>query len=251
MIRRLLASMALGAISLVASIAIAPSAEAAPPSAITCSGIISSGTYSSLVVPASSTCDIEGTVTITSPVSMGIASHLFVIFGYLTVEGALRVSPESFIYGNNVTVDGPLFAQSNSDVTLSYSTIGGPLSANDVNTLVLGEGRIGGPLRVQGSVPPGTLLVEGNHISGPVSVTNFNGTGGLANNVMGPLTVSVNLSSNPGGIFVSGNTVNGPATCSDNTPAPNSGLPPPLPNVVSGPIRGDQAAICIGDPAGD
>jgi hypothetical protein len=187
---------------------------------------------------------------------MGAGSFIGQTTGSLTVEGPLRVGPDSTIISDNVTVEGPLSAQTDSDVQLALSTIEGPVSATTTNGLLIFKDAVGGPVRVQGTAPAGLLDVVESHISGPVSVTNFVGTEEtIANNVTGPLTFSDNTASNsvplPGSsIFISGNTINGPATCSDNTPAPNSGLPPPQPNVVNGPIRGDQAATCIGIPRG-
>ena len=258
-VRRVVATAGLvlaGSITALAGLSGAASVGAASPTTITCSGIIPSGTYASLLVPASSSCEIASTVTITGPVTMGVGSFIGWTSGSLTVEGALRVGPNSALISDDVTVEGPLSTQTNSDVQLAFSTIGGPVSATNFAGLLIFHDTVAGPVRVHSTVPSGGLFVGESHISGPVSVTNFVGTEEqIDNSVMGPLTFSDNAASTSGpphfsSIFISGNTINGPATCSDNTPAPNSGLPPFEPNVVSGPIRGDQAATCIGVPGG-
>ena len=148
--------------------------------------------------------------------------------GPLTIHAGASVS----LVGAHVT--GPLRASGAGAVALCGSTVTGPVSiSGSTGFVLLGAGTddvavacaantFTGPLTLNGN--QGGVEIEGNTVTGPLSLTNTTGAASNAD------------SATP---EIEGNTIRGPLSCSGNTPAPTADGHP---NTVIGPKSGQCAA---------
>jgi hypothetical protein len=269
----------LGGVGLTASTGVATVA-AASPNGFSCTGSLGSpetippGTYSSLSMPGGSTCFVAtpGLVTVNHGITLGQASALVVPDdGALTVNGPVTVGPsavfsEDFDSCSPINVNGPVSVGDNAALLICGSVVAGPVKATNATYVRAYFSDISGPLTIQGGggrnpvldaigvpygPPDGYNFSEVNEsmISGPVRAAGYGGLGvNFVADVMGPMTFTDNSTTYSSAI--GSNRINGPATCSGNVPAPNLGghfvIGPP--SIVSGPVRGDQAATCTGVP---
>jgi hypothetical protein len=270
----------LGGVGLTAMAGVATVA-AASPTGFTCTGSLASfgqlippGTYTSLSMPGGSVCFVApGSVTVNDGITLGEASALLVPDGgALTVNGPVTVGPgavfSEFDSCSPIKVNGPVSVRDNAVLLICGSTVAGPVEATNATQVRAYFSDISGPLGIQGGGGPNPVLdafvafggppygppdgynfseVNESVISGPVSAAGYSGLGvNFVGDVMGPMTFINNTTTYSSAI--GSNRINGPATCSGNVPAPNLGghLAIGSPSIVSGPVRGDQAATCTG-----
>ena len=255
-------------------------ANAAPSSTYTCGGTptniaaIPAGTYSALVMPAGSACAVySGVVNVTAPVTLGSSSILGVLGGSLNVSGGLTVGPGAiFATPQNTTpvsIRGPVTVQSVGVFLLGVETpggplfgsIGGPVNAVQASSVQIHNTTVSGPVTSTGGGADNALFdqlanqgfpqnffdLEDNHIGGPVSVNGYGGewAGVIRDAISGPFTFTNNVQPLPQDEWDIGSlVVYGPATCSNNSPVPNTGDSPGGPSTVYGPTLGNQAATC-------
>ena len=237
-----------------------------PPPTHTCTGtlggpadVLAPGTYASLVMPPGTVCITFGAVTVNHPIVLGDSSALAVFpGGSLTVSGPVTVGPNAF-FGDGfsdspITVNGGVTIQHNGVLSIGsenpggplLSTIHGPVQANDPSAVMIHNSDVSGPISLQGGGGTNAVLdvvvgsgynfndLEDNVISGPVTITGYNGiwAGVIRNRISGGLTFTGNT--NLDEFDVGSNTIHGNANCSGNSPAVNTGGSPGAPNVVSG-----------------
>ncbi|MDQ6857270.1 MAG: hypothetical protein M3Z57_09380 [Candidatus Dormibacteraeota bacterium] len=274
-LRSTIAAVGIAAGSLT-TIGVAPVA-AAGPSGYVCTGtllgspgFISSGTYSSLTMPAGSFCAVVGDVTVTHPVTVGTGAGLVVFAGSLTIQGPTVISSGGALGSpQNTTpvhLGGPVSVGLNGAFILGtekpfgpiVNSIAGPVTGKGESTVQIHNTVIGGPVRLTGGGGDNAIVdtfggfgafndLEDNNIGGPVSITGYQGiwTGVIRDVIHGPFTFSDNVQATPPDEWDIGtDTIYGPATCNDNFPVPNTGPSAGGPSTVFGPIRGDQAATC-------
>ncbi len=135
-----------------------------------------------------------------------------------THVGPLRVTGGLTCLAHGSNVIGPVSVAAGASLHADGARVVGPLSADAASKLEISDLTVIGPVSLRGSTS--LLSFTGNHVTGPVSVTN---------NVTG---------STP--ILVSGNTVIGPLACSGNQPPPTNGG---IPNQVLGPVSGQCTGL--------
>jgi len=252
---------------------------------------VPTGTYSSLVMPPGSFCVVAaGAVTVQDGIMLGRGSALLVVEGYppgyttpyfgsLTVQGPVTVGPDAFLGFSwdgttpftvtPFTLNGPVTVEPNGLLGLLASSVRGPVWALNPSAVYLYGSTVTGGVNILGgggrNDPEEAFIggfdlspyyrfvdMEGNAISGPLSVIGYASPGtydGFAmflagNTVTGPVTLIGN-SVEPPGVYSIGseaNTIHGPATCAWNSPT----IVDFAPSAVSGPILGAQGHLCFG-----
>lgn len=283
---RIIKWVSVGALALGAFVVVPGAAEAgAAPShsqaagttctgTLTSPGYITTGTYSSLVMPPGSFCAVVGTVTVQKPLTLQSGSGLAVFGGSLTVDGPFTVDATgafaTFSNTTPVTIGGPVRIGTNGAFLLGtetpygprFASIGGPVTATNASSVQIHNTTIGGGVRLVGGGADNPLVqaftttspfnnfndLEDNQIGGGVTEIGYDGIwGGVLRNVIdGPFVFSNNMQSVADEYDIGSNFINGPAICNSNTPVPNMGHSAGAPSIVNGPIRGNQAATCTG-----
>lgn len=197
----------------------AAAVRAAAATVTSCTGVLASGTYQRVVVPAGATCFSETPVT--------IRSGLFIQAGATFVLGS-EDAP-----GDNGTISGGVHATNAASVQIHFVTINGGIDVRG------GSGPFGGPFGITWNA------IEDNQINGPVAVVGYNGFwfGFIRNRVNGPVVLNDNVLLDPDANEYVTNTIHGRLSCSGNSPAPQVGDSGGSPNQVTGPKTGQCAAL--------
>jgi hypothetical protein len=265
-------------------------AQAAPRPAFACSGtlsspgVISAGTYSHVSMPAGTACVMPGpgAVKILSPLVLDQGAGLLVVGGSLSIDGGVTVGAMAAMAvpsnSTPVDIDGAVRVRSDGVFLLGtetphgaiFASIDGPVRALDASSVQLHNTSVLGSVTLDGGGATNALVdavaasmgasgpnnfndLEDNKIFGRVVETHYDGvwSGILRDVIDGPMIFTHNSEApNLDEYDIGSNRIDGPAVCSGNDPAPNLGHSAGSPSIVSGPIRGDQAATCTGVPNG-
>jgi hypothetical protein len=188
-----------------AMVTLASSAGAAQ--ATPCTGVLPSGIYGGVVVPAGATC---------------------IFGGPATVHGGISVEPGASLIIGPATVDGGISANQPASIVVHGVTINGGIAVH------------GG----FGTAPEGCdsedcvyfTAIEDSNINGGATVDGYTGfwLGFIRNHVNGGVNLSNNNQLDPDASEYVTNTIHGGMACFNNTPAPHGGDSGGAPNVVTG-----------------
>lgn len=283
-------------VAVVLSLLVAAPVAAAPPSTFTCTGTLSlvpgpptiggaipPGTYSHLVMPAGSACEVDGpgAVTVRDSVTLGDGAALAVTGGSLIVRGGIRVGHNALfaadIFGPSenapVLIDGSVHVGRQGAFMLGqetpygpvFATIDGQVTGENAAAVIIQNVRINGDVRIRGGGADNPVIVafsgpgnsyndfEDDQIHGSISQTGYQGvwTGIIRSKIWGSLTFARNVEAVTDQYDIGSNHIFGSAFCADNNPAPNTGAGSVgAPSIVLGRTRGDQASTCTGVPGG-
>lgn len=180
--------------------------------ATVCSGSLSPGTYSSIVVPAGQTCDAGvGPVTVLGGVSVGPGATFMLGF-----EGG---PPTGMLGGGVTAVNAAQVQVHDARITDGVNVQGGA-----------------GPFGCSAPFAPLCFTdFEDDAINGGATINGYNGfwLGFIRNHVDGTTVISNNNQSQDQ-IDIGSNVVNGNLICSGNTPMENVGDSPGAPNTATG-----------------
>jgi len=181
MLKRESAGFVLVSALLVAAALTAGSASAGKPSpTLTCTGVVSGGTWGNVVVPDGAECSLNG-VTVQGSVKVGIGSDLYVsggsVHGNLSASGSDDVETgntlgPSHIYGN-VTIDSSYFVYFDSTIDGNASFTGNFLVVLTSPTHVGGNVSItdNDIVNIYSLFVGGNLGCSGNSILSPLNAT--------------------------------------------------------------------------------
>jgi hypothetical protein len=177
--------------------------------ATTCNGVLASGTYNRVVVPAGATCLSDGPIV--------VRGGLFIGAGATFVLG----SEEST---NTGVISGGVHGTNPASVQIHFATINGGVDVHG------GAGPFGGPFDITWNA------IEDNRIHGGVTIDGYNGFwfGFIRNSVSGSVNLNNNVLADPDGNEYVTNTIHGSLNCSGNSPAPQVGDSEGSPNNVTG-----------------
>jgi hypothetical protein len=268
--------------------AISSASATGPPPTYTCSGTLTgpgtipSGTYSGLVMPTGSLCEIAGpgAVSVLSPVTLTKASGLVVAGGGLTVQGSLTVGPKSAFAADlraenapvniigSVTVrdDGAFYLGTEVPGGPVFASIEGSVTGNSPSAVVIQNTRIFSWASVSGGGHENSIVgalshhpgganytdFEDDRIGGPVTEVGYGGIwGGVIRSVIhGNLAFAYNSEVRTDEYDIGSDVIFGSAYCAGNNPPPNMGHSSGSPSIVHGQTFGDQASTCTGVPGG-
>ncbi len=206
--------------SLVAAVLVAvPVVAGAASKATSCDGVLASGRYHNVVVPAGATCLVETPVTINGGLSIG--------------AGATFVLGSEEEPGDNGTISGSVEATNAASVQIHFVTINGGVDIHG------GSGPFGGPFDVTWNT------IEDSRINGSVTIEGYNGfwMGFIRNTVNGSVNLNNNVLVDEDGNEYVTNTIHGKLSCSGNSPAPQIGDSEGSSNVVTGAKKGQCAGV--------
>ncbi len=184
-----------------------------------CSGVLASGTYKKVVVPAGAVCFVETPVTVRGGVFVG--------------AGATFVLGDEEHPGDNGTISGGVHASDAANVQIHFVTITGGIDIQG------GAGPFGGPFDVT------WVTIEDSTISGKVAIEGYDGfwLGFIRNHVNGSVDLNDNVLVDPDGNEYVTNVIHGSLSCSGNSPAPQIGDSEGSPNEVTGAKTGQCASL--------
>ena len=179
----------------------------------TCDGVLASGTYQKVVVPAGAACFTEVPVTIKGGLSVG--------------AGATFVLGDQEHPGDNGTISGGVRSQNAASVQIHFVTINGGVD------LIGGSGPVGGPFGITWNT------IEDSAIHGSVNISGYNGFWqGFFRNTVTVRQLQQQRGCGRGRQRIQTNTIHGNLNCSGNTPKPQSGDSGGSPNTVTGSDKG-------------
>jgi len=185
----------------------------------TCTGTLSPGNYTRVVVPAGALCLSEG---------------------FVSINGGLFVEPgATFVLGSEENpvptgrINGGVHATNPASVQIHFTSINGGIDVQG------GSGPFGGPFDITWNA------IEDNQINGSVTVDGYNGFwfGFIRNHVNGAVNLNNNVLADPDGNEYVTNVINGSLNCSGNSPAPQVGDSEGSPNQVNGAKTGQCAGL--------
>ena len=212
-------ALAAGCAAALATLVVAVPSFAGGNKATTCDGVLASGTYQKVVVPAGAACFPEVPVTIKGGLSVG--------------AGATFVLGDEEHPGDNGTISGGVQSQNAASVQIHFVTINGGVD------LIGGSGPVGGPFGITWNT------IEDSLIHGSVNILGYNGfwPGFFRNTVNGSVNFNNNVVVDPDGNEIQTNTIHGSLNCSGNTPKPQQGDSEGSPNTVTGSKKGECAGL--------
>jgi hypothetical protein len=184
-----------------------------------CNGMLASGTYHRVIVPAGGVCSTDGPVT--------VRGGLFVQQGGTVVFG----SEENPVH--TATINGGVHASNAMSVQIHFSTINGGIAIRG------GSGPFGGPFGVTWNT------IEDSTINGGYTEVGYDGfwNGFIRNDVHGSVNLIGNTVADPDGNEVVTNTIHGSLNCAGNDPSPQVGDSEGSPNHVTGAETGQCAGL--------
>jgi hypothetical protein len=205
--------------AVLAAISLPAVARAQGQGTTTCSGILASGIYQKVVVPAGATCLSNGGVTVRG--------------GLFIEAGATFVLGDEEHPGDNGTISGGVHATNPASVQIHFMTINGGVDVRG------GSGPFGGTFDITWNA------IEDNTINGGATVDGYNGFwfGFIRNHVNGTVNLNNNVLFDPDGNEYVTNVIRGSLNCSGNSPMPQSGDSGGSPNVVTGAETGQCASF--------
>jgi hypothetical protein len=263
-----------------------------PPTTFTCSGTLTapesipSGTYSSLVMPAGSICEMPGPkpVTVLSAVTLqersGLVTGVTRNAADLKIVGDLVLQPDAlFVAGlksekHPVNIVGQVTVMSGALFYLGtekpgkppFASIQGSVVAQDPSAVVIQNTTIGGPVSVLGGGATNAIVealshgapqtnytdFEDDQINGGITEVDYGGVwaGVIRSILTGSLTFANNSEATVDEYDIGSDIISGSAYCAQNNPAPNMGASAGAPSIVDGTTFGDQASTCTGVPGG-
>jgi hypothetical protein len=245
MMRRLRSFAA--ALGVVGSLALPSAALAAGPQSLTCSGVVSGGTYSSLTVPAGQFCylsnaTILGNATVQSTGSLELDNNG-------TIKGnVLAESLASFDVNDNWTIDGTILGNGAAELTIA-ATVHNIVANNDY-TLALQSATVKGNIVSNNGVFGGAIASSA--IYGNVLVNGTSpGEDGVTSTwlIAGPqlsgdqqeIYGNLLLTNNQSEMLVFYNHIHQTFACYVNNPPPYTDLGAGLENTVDGRSLGQCA----------
>jgi hypothetical protein len=185
----------------------------------TCTGVLASGAYKKVEVPAGAECFVQTPVTIHGGLFIG--------------EGATFVLGDEEQPGDNGTISGGVHATNAASVQIHFITINGGVDVQG------GSGPFGGPFGITWNA------IEDNQINGGAVVEGYNGFwfGFIRNHVNGSVSLNDNVLVDPDGNEYVTNVIHGSLRCGGNSPAPQIGDSEGSPNQVTGAKTGQCAGL--------
>jgi hypothetical protein len=228
------------ALGVVGSLALPSAALAAGPQSLTCTGVVSGGTYSSLTVPSGSSCflsnaTILGNATVQSTASLEL-DQSGTIYGNVLV-GNLAGLDEN----DSWTIDGTIVANGAAGLTIAATTHN--ILANNVDTLALQSATVNGSIvsndgvfggAIASSAIYGNVLVNGTGPGESGVTSTWLIAGPQLNGDKQEIYGNLVLTNNQSETLVFYNHIRQNFACYNNNPAPFTDLGPGLENTVDG-----------------
>jgi hypothetical protein len=235
------------ALGVVGSLALPSAALAAGPQSLTCSGVVSGGTYSSLTVPAGQFCYLSDAT----------------VLGNATVEstGSLELDQNGTIYGNvvvnnlagldendNWTIDGTILGNGAAELTIA-ATVHNILANND-DTLAIQSATVKGNIvsnngvfggAIASSAIYGNVLVNGTRPGEDGVTSTWIIAGPQLNGEKQEIYGNLVLTNNQSEMLVFYNHIHQNFACYGNNPPPYTDLGAGLENTVDGRSLGQCA----------
>ncbi|MGN6868245.1 MAG: hypothetical protein ACTHMY_07570 [Solirubrobacteraceae bacterium] len=235
------------ALGMVGLLAIPAGASAAGPPSLTCTGVVSGGTYSSLTVPSGQFCYLSNAT----------------ILGNATVQSTatLELDQNGTIYGN-VLVDSLAGLSENDNWTIGGTTVGNGAAmlsiaatvhnvlANNDDTLALQSATVKGNIvsnngvfggAIASSAIYGNVLVNGTSPGEDGVTSTWVIAGPQLNGDMQEIYGNLVLTNNQSEMLVFYNHIHQNFACYNNNPDPYTDLGPGLENTVDGRSLGQCA----------